>query len=69
MHGCNAHIHMYMFTSGGVDLSKILGGEKAVKVINPWVFLNYWGATFPGCPKVYAYVYKYVYSYVRMHDV
>jgi len=35
----------------GVDLSKILGeqtkilgGQKVVKVINAWAFLNYWGA-------------------------
>ena len=28
----------------GVDLSKILGGKKVIKVINAWAFLNYWRA-------------------------
>src|SRR6218665_1105726 len=39
-----------------VDLSKNIGwanqnirGQKVVKVINAWAFLNYWG-TCPGCP-------------------
>src|SRR6218665_2279046 len=36
--------------STGIDLSKILGGqtkilgEKVIKVIIAWAFLNYWGA-------------------------
>jgi len=39
-----------------IDLSKILGGQtkiyggqKVVKVINAWAFLNYWGHV-PGLP-------------------
>jgi len=27
-----------------------IGGQKVIKVINAWAFLNYWGGHVPGLP-------------------